>query len=109
MNFNQIFHYKPSILGVFLLVLETPIKGVYGADKKKGGFACSMLGKLYCIRNQGKVVTAQMTRGSNEENTPELTWVFPNIGVPENGWFIMKNLIKMDDLGGFPIFLETPT
>ena len=27
------------------------------------------------------------------------TWVFPKIGVPQNGWFIIKKLIKMDDLG----------
>ena len=34
-------------------------------------------------------------------------WVFPRIGVgPQNGWFIMKNHIKMDDLG-VPLFLET--
>ena len=33
-------------------------------------------------------------------------WVFPKIGVPENGWFVMKNPIKMDDLG-VPLFLET--
>ncbi len=35
-------------------------------------------------------------------------WVFPNIGVPQNGGFIMENPIKMDDLGGPPLFLETP-
>ena len=34
-------------------------------------------------------------------------WVFPNIGVPQNGWFKMENSIKMDDLG-VPLFLETP-
>ena len=33
-------------------------------------------------------------------------WVFPKIGVPQNGWFIIKNPIKMDDLG-VPLFSET--
>ena len=30
-------------------------------------------------------------------------WVFPKIGIPQNGWLIMENPIKMDDLGGKPI------
>ena len=33
-------------------------------------------------------------------------WVFPKIGVPQNGWCIVENPIKMDDLG-VPLFLET--
>ena len=30
------------------------------------------------------------------------------IGVPQNGWFIMENPIKINALGGPPLFLETP-
>ena len=26
-------------------------------------------------------------------------WVFPKIGIPQNGWLKMENLIKLDDLG----------
>ena len=32
---------------------------------------------------------------------------FQKIGVPQNGWFIMENPIKMDELGGPPLFLKT--
>ena len=33
--------------------------------------------------------------------------MFPKIVVPQNGWFIRENPIKMDDFGGTPIFGNT--
>ena len=34
-------------------------------------------------------------------------WGFPSMVVPQNGWFLVENLVKMHDLG-VPLFLETP-
>ena len=34
-------------------------------------------------------------------------WVFPKIGISQNGWFVMEHPIKMDDLGGTGIFGNT--
>ena len=59
---------------------------------------------------QGKRCLGVQT--SPEERNLYFFWaedisVFPKIGIPQNGWFIMENPIKMDDLG-VPLFSETP-
>ena len=44
--------------------------------------------------------------GEALENSPFFIWMFPKIGVPQNGWFIMENPINIDDLG-VSLFSET--
>ena len=54
---------------------------------------------------------AEQVDNASKENTINVhdvynMWVFPKIGVPQSGWFIMEKPIKMNDLG-VPLFSET--
>ena len=58
---------------------------------------------------KGRNFTYQEDPNTYESSEVVYVWVFPKIGVPQNGWFTMENPIKMDDDDlGVPLFSETP-
>ena len=58
--------------------------------------------RIFCVK-----LTAQRGFKSKGLFIRKYIWVFPKIGGPQNGRFIMEIPIKMDDLG-VPPFSETP-
>ena len=64
----------------------------------KGGKMCrryiTILGKSVNMNKSSEI--------ENQHANQKCRWVFPKIGVPQNGWFIIENPLKMDDLGGKP-------
>ena len=49
--------------------------------------------------NEANHIICQWILATNRISWLNNIWVLPKIGVPQNGWFITENPIKMDDLG----------
>ena len=64
---------------------------------------------LGCVlgENPPSQVPRRFKEAEEDKRLRTVSWSKIKIGVPQNGWFIMDNPIKMDDLG-VPLFLETP-
>ena len=78
---------------------------LFGRDTFTG---ITQVDKMDLLRVHGiPCIILEKRRLPENKQHSETRGVFPKIGVPQNRWFIMKNPIKMDDLGGPPLFLET--
>ena len=58
-------------------------------------------------KNYHVIILVVSSTGKGGQPKIKVIWMFPKIGVPQNGWFITENPIKMDDLGVNPPFSET--
>ena len=97
--------------------IGAPFHSIYN-DRQKGPTNCRIDQKTWMVLRSpenrskwdayGMYILTLGIQVSHEKNVVVLViysrfiWLFPKIGVPQNGWFIMENHYKMDDLGGKP-------
>jgi len=72
----------------------------------RGGFFRLLSSRSLIPKSPWKLAVFTILEWQRFEKGLEI-WVFPKIGIPQNGWLVMGNSIQMDDLG-VPLFLETP-
>ncbi len=94
-------HHFPSFLFITKEPSEPPAMGVFGIKncRLKGLVIGSLLGRCDAMERPN---TCRQKKIPNHPPRKHHI-MFPKIGVSQNGWFIMENPIKMDDLG-----VETP-
>ena len=74
---------------------------------KTSHFHLPQVVRSHNLLSNGGFLEAFQKPGAPIQTSRFSRWVFPKIGVPQNGWLIMENPLEIHDLG-VPLFVETP-
>ena len=100
----------PPLIGILIMGVKTPTIGLITCWSPSPINGSLDPGTFETMNHVMIWPRPEPEKGSKTEMIPTFLdlRVFPKIGVPENGWFIVENPIKMEDDLGAHLFLEIP-
>ena len=106
-DFFPCFLFFDSTLSVFFSLCAQYHLSFRRVNINPGCWRCMVLGCRYCrganLKRDAELLGG-LPNGQKDQAKLRSIWVFPKIGVTQNGWCMMENLIKMDDFGSTTIF-----
>ena len=109
MNMND-WKYVHKYVHIYIYILSTLYVSVFQLSKRTCLVESSGMHRSChpwsqeVRRTRSTTSITQINRHVTSNTSRSSIWVFPKIGVPQNGWFIMENPIKIGWFGGTTIF-----